>query len=84
MLQGFQQKPVLLSFGPGKDASVNDIIVKLAFKKWRANIDFNEYFLVPKQLNNKIALKYRIANSGIPVNANFNGKYFVRPTKLTQ
>ena len=60
MLQVFQQQNTLLSFGLGKDVSVDAIIRKLTFKKWRANIYFDEYFLVSKQLNIKFALKYRI------------------------
>ena len=40
--------------------------------------------MVSEQLNTKFALKYRISNSGMPVNVKFNRKYFVRPTNLTQ
>ena len=38
-------------------------------------MDFDGDLLVSKQLNNKFALKYRIANHGIPVNVKLNSKY---------
>ena len=40
--------------------------------------------MASKQLNTKFALKYRIANYGIPVNVKFNIKDFVRLPKPTQ
>ena len=50
-----QKKLLVLSFRPGKDVSVTSIIRKPTFKKWRANIDFDEYFPVLNQLyTNKI------------------------------
>ena len=53
-------------------------------KKWRANIDFNEDFLVSKQLNTKFAPKYRISNYEMPVNIKFNSKYVFRPPNTIQ
>ena len=64
--------------------AVNAIIRKPTKKKWRTNIDSNDYFLVSKQLNTKFAPNYRIANSGMTVNMKSNGKYFVKPSKHTQ
>ena len=77
-------KNILLSFGLGKDVSVDAIIRKLTFKKWRANIGSDEDFLVSNKLNTRFALKYRIPNSVIPVNVKFGSKYFVRPPRSTQ
>ena len=53
-------------------------------KNLRANKHFDKDFLVSKKLNNKVAIKYRIANSGMPVNVDFNRKGFVRPPKPTK
>ena len=72
------QQLILLSFGLGKDAAVNDIIRKLTFKKWRENIGSDEYFLVSNKLNTIFALKYRIPKSGMPVNVKFDSKYFTQ------
>ena len=58
--------------------------LKKTFKNWRAYIDSNEYFLVSKHLNTNFSFKYRITNSGMLVNVNFNNKYFVRHPKPMQ
>ena len=65
-------KKILLSFGLDKYVAVNVIIRKLTLNKWRANIEFDEDFLVSKQLNTKFVLKYRIVNAGMPVNVKIN------------
>ena len=78
------QKSILFSFGLGKYVSVNAIIEKRTLKKWIANIDFDEYFLVSKKLNTKSALKYRINNSVMPLYVKFNSKDIVRTYNTTQ
>ena len=70
---------MLLSLVPGKYVAVNYIIIKLTFKKWRANIDFYEDLLVSRKLNTNSALKYRITKSGMTVNVKFKSKYFSDP-----
>ena len=67
---------ILTSFGLRKDVTVSFIIRKPTFKKWITNIDFDEYFLVTRQLNTIFALKYIISNSGMPVNLKFDSKFF--------
>ena len=77
-------KPLILSFGLGKDIAVDNSVGKLDLEEWIANIYCYEYFLVPNQINTKFMLNYRIAKSQIPVNVIFDRKYFVRSTKPTQ
>ena len=72
--KGRTTKTIIISFVLGKHVVVNAIIGKLIINKWRAKQFIDEDFLVSKLLNTKFALKYRIANSGMPVNVKFNSK----------
>ena len=78
------KNPYSSTFGLSEDVSVNAIVGKTTLKEWRSNIDFDEGFLVGKQQNTKFSPKYRITNSGMPVNTKLNSKYFVGTPKLIQ
>ena len=78
-----QQKHTLLLWPPSRCIS-KWYHRKTHLKTWRANIYFDEYLLVSKKLNVKFSPKYKISNSGIPVNVKFNRRDFFIPTKPAQ
>ena len=76
-------KPVILSFGLGKDVSVRAIIGIPQLKEWGACINLVENILFCGNLFRKIPLDFEVAKSGLPDGVQFSPEEFKRPSPST-
>ena len=75
--------PVLLSFGLGKEVSVNAIIGKPTLKEWKGCVDFARDIFTCEELRVSFYMKYQMADLGLSKDVLFDSANFIRPTSVS-